>query len=109
PSLVDRRRPRHPSAPPSFPTRRSSDLIALPGGVPRRLTSDTVHEQVPTWSPDGQWIAYVTWSDRGGYVEKVRADARGGGKAQRLDRKSTRLNCSHLGISYAGFCLKKQK
>src|SRR5258705_1432839 len=25
------------------------------------------------------------------------------------DRKSTRLNSSHLGISYAGFCLKKKK
>src|SRR5205814_10324671 len=25
----------------------------------------------------------------------------------RLDRKSTRLNSSHLGISYAVFCLKK--
>src|ERR1035441_1054102 len=25
-----------------------------------------------------------------------------------LDRKSTRLNSSHLGISYAVFCLKKQ-
>src|SRR5437899_10753073 len=33
--------------------------------------------------------------------------------AQRLqaggDRKSTRLNFSHLGISYAVFCLKKKK
>src|ERR1035438_10731337 len=26
-----------------------------------------------------------------------------------LDRKSTRLNSSHLGISYAVFCLKKNK
>src|ERR1035438_9666103 len=26
-----------------------------------------------------------------------------------LDRKSTRLNSSHLGISYAVFCLKKTK
>src|SRR5262245_63044093 len=26
-----------------------------------------------------------------------------------VDRKSTRLNSSHLGISYAVFCLKKQK
>src|SRR5258705_2078128 len=25
-----------------------------------------------------------------------------------IDRKSTRLNSSHLGISYAVFCLKKQ-
>src|SRR5437899_9558859 len=28
---------------------------------------------------------------------------------QRTDRKSTRLNSSHLGISYAVFCLKKKK
>src|SRR5262245_64347582 len=27
---------------------------------------------------------------------------------QRADRKSTRLNSSHLGISYAVFCLKKK-
>src|SRR5205814_9035107 len=32
------------------------------------------------------------------------ADRRGG-----QDRKSTRLNSSHLGISYAVFCLKKKK
>src|SRR5437899_9915930 len=31
-----------------------------------------------------------------------------GWKADR-DRKSTRLNSSHLGISYAVFCLKKKK
>src|SRR5262245_63057759 len=28
---------------------------------------------------------------------------------QLLDRKSTRLNSSHLGISYAVFCLKKKR
>src|SRR5262245_65348281 len=28
---------------------------------------------------------------------------------RRQDRKSTRLNSSHLGISYAVFCLKKKK
>src|SRR5258705_3303193 len=27
---------------------------------------------------------------------------------ERIDRKSTRLNSSHLGISYAVFCLKKK-
>src|SRR5437899_8019454 len=32
-----------------------------------------------------------------------------GRDAKRLDRKSTRLNSSHLGISYAVFCLKKKK
>src|SRR5262245_65017493 len=30
-------------------------------------------------------------------------------KRHRGDRKSTRLNSSHLGISYAVFCLKKKK
>src|SRR3712207_8773679 len=29
--------------------------------------------------------------------------------AQRVDRKSTRLNSSHANISYAVFCLKKKK
>src|SRR5437899_5571719 len=31
------------------------------------------------------------------------------GNVDSEDRKSTRLNSSHLGISYAGFCLKKKK
>src|SRR5256885_3290928 len=31
------------------------------------------------------------------------------GVAEQLDRKSTRLNSSHLVISYAVFCLKKKK
>src|SRR5205814_5611620 len=31
------------------------------------------------------------------------------GNAALVDRKSTRLNSSHLGISYAVFCLKKKK
>src|SRR5437899_6427278 len=31
------------------------------------------------------------------------------GQTGHIDRKSTRLNSSHLGISYAVFCLKKKK
>src|SRR5690242_21361919 len=30
-------------------------------------------------------------------------------RSHRLDRKSTRLNSSHMSISYAVFCLKKKK
>src|SRR5215831_20826410 len=40
------------------------------------------------------------------------ADHGGAGRAgpgAHRDRKSTRLNSSHLGISYAVFCLKKKK
>src|SRR5690606_39622688 len=39
----------------------------------------------------------------------VRPESRGEGYAALLDRKSTRLNSSHVKISYAVFCLKKKK
>src|SRR5262245_63345489 len=38
-----------------------------------------------------------------------RTRGRDGAAASKSDRKSTRLNSSHLGISYAVFCLKKKK
>src|SRR5256885_13086926 len=47
-------------------------------------------------------------------VPRARGDARGaqarraGDRGERRDRKSTRLNSSHLVISYAVFCLKKK-
>src|SRR2546426_7302116 len=40
--------------------------------------------------------------------EHLRAQGREGGRPP-PDRKSTRLNSSHLVISYAVFCLKKKK
>ncbi|OLD85019.1 MAG: hypothetical protein AUG85_14840, partial [Gemmatimonadetes bacterium 13_1_20CM_4_66_11] len=51
-------------------------VMDLPNGPPRRLTNDSMKEQVPAWSPDGQWLAYVTWTDAGGTVNKIRADGR---------------------------------
>src|SRR5438045_8019032 len=53
-----------------------------------------------------------------GACRAIRGRSAGGGQRRRaalraalfcLDRKSTRLNSSHLGISYAVFCLKKKK
>src|SRR5258705_9386557 len=42
-------------------------------------------------------------------VARQRATERDGVKTDgTIDRKSTRLNSSHLGISYAVFCLKKK-
>src|SRR5690349_24006757 len=48
--------------------------------------------------------------------ERARAEQRGGEDHQQrgrgvaeVDRKSTRLNSSHVEISYAVFCLKKKK
>src|SRR5258705_8428476 len=41
---------------------------------------------------------------------KRRPRSKSGAKRyENTDRKSTRLNSSHLGISYAVFCLKKKK
>src|SRR5437899_4299983 len=37
-----------------------------------------------------------------------RRDGQGQEEEEERDRKSTRLNSSHLGISYAVFCLKKK-
>jgi Tol biopolymer transport system component len=56
-------------------------VVDLPNGKPRRLTSDTVHEQHPVWSPDGKNVAYITWGNRGGAIEVVSADGRGKPKA----------------------------
>src|SRR5438045_7407804 len=39
-------------------------------------------------------------------VHRDRQNTGEGADAERQDRKSTRLNSSHLGISYAVFCLK---
>src|SRR5437899_13019944 len=47
-------------------------------------------------------------SARGGGRSRHACDQDRRGNVQR-DRKSTRLNSSHLGISYAVFCLKKKK
>src|SRR5437868_8821135 len=44
-------------------------------------------------SPHGTWLRGRSWFPW----------------ARRADRKSTRLNSSHVSISYAVFCLKKKK
>ncbi|HEX4243649.1 MAG TPA: amidohydrolase family protein [Steroidobacteraceae bacterium] len=44
------------------------------GETPRRLTHRNDHEYLPVWSPDGRWVAYVTWSPEGGEIWKVRSD-----------------------------------
>src|SRR5437899_9969250 len=46
-------------------------------------------------------------ADRAEYTGEASGQDENG--AHEEDRKSTRLNSSHLGISYAVFCLKKKK
>jgi Tol biopolymer transport system component len=53
-------------------------VVPLGGGAPRRLTQgETTHEYQPAWSPDGKWLAYVTWDDEKGYLWKAMADGSG--------------------------------
>jgi Tol biopolymer transport system component len=49
-------------------------VVDLPGGTPRRVTSVDARAFQPTWSPDGRWLAYVTWTPAGGDLWKVPAD-----------------------------------
>src|SRR5437899_4116952 len=59
------------------------------------------HQQLPGWKEGTAFARSFTGRDR-----HVSADAVGiqATSAQFVDRKSTRLNSSHLGISYAVFC-----
>src|SRR4051812_49462085 len=50
------------------------------------------------FAPSQQWLDHVR-------LASVRFNNGGSGS----DRKSTRLNSSHMSISYAVFCLKKKK
>src|SRR5207248_11536886 len=104
--LCDSRRP--PRSPP-FPTRRSSDLVALGSGndtlnvqsiaanavtvLRGNAGNDTFNITAP--STNGMLIVYgdnaANTSFRGAPGDE--------------DRKSTRLNSSHRTISYAVFCL----
>lgn len=54
-------------------------LQDLPNGRPRRLTSTpSAREFEPAWSPDGQWLGFVTWTAAGGgKIWKARADGTG--------------------------------
>jgi len=59
-------------------------MMELPSGKPGRVTKSEAREFQPTWSPDGQWLAYVTWTVEGGHIWKARAD--GSGAPQQLTR-----------------------
>lgn len=58
-------------------------IINLPDGAPKRITNFDFTEAMPTWSPDGNFIAFVTWSDKeGGHIYKV--NTKGKAKPMRL-------------------------
>src|SRR5437868_14435949 len=79
----------------SFPTRRSSDLNA------------------DDWGRSGAETDAALRCYKGGRITSVSAmvfmqDSERADRRDPPDRKSTRLNSSHVSISYAVFCLKKK-
>src|SRR5690606_41882918 len=77
---------------PSFPTRRSSDLgFTQPQGPKPSLVAPPAGAQIASSATSPAPLDF-RWS-----------------LAPGADRKSTRLNSSHVKISYAVFCLKKKK
>lgn len=51
--------------------------MRMPDGAPQRITDATAFEFAPSFSPDGRWLAYVTWdADEGGHVWKVSTSGR---------------------------------
>ena len=51
-------------------------------GEQRALTPPETSAFHPAWSPDGRWLAWVTWSSAGGHIWRARANGRG--QPQRL-------------------------
>src|SRR5437773_2990015 len=80
---------------------------------PSRISTLSLHDALPISGSgndfvmvDGRHTSPGEWSEAD--IRAVCARGTGVG-ADGLDRKSTRLNSSHITISYAVFCLKKKK
>src|SRR5699024_12569140 len=96
-----------PSLPsPSFPTRRSSDLAVHDGTVTSEGTGEISlsEDETATFWVYGRADGEATLSILGSGTGAVTVNGE-----EVLDRKSTRLNSSHVSISYAVCCLKKKR
>src|SRR5690606_42126738 len=92
----------------SFPTRRSSDLIVLIFAYTTRYFAASVgsvengFSKIPSSIDD---VSRIFCENEAKSIFKIYLPIL---KPYLLDRKSTRLNSSHVKISYAVFCLKKK-
>src|SRR5690606_40151190 len=86
----------------SFPTRRSSDLEAGFKGRSKLAGS--------TWQSYYGSYAYRSDSipEQSSQTQELNRTGLDRSASLRLDRKSTRLNSSHVKTSYAVFCLKNK-
>src|SRR5690606_39297055 len=92
------------------------ELLPAEAAAPRRIVSiNACADQLLLALADRQQILALThyardpnmsfYADRAQGLPTIRGDA----EQVLKDRKSTRLNSSHVKISYAVFCLKKKK
>src|SRR5207249_12023853 len=93
----------------SFPTRRSSDLSGkrICAVAQKRSGTRSKAARRAAKKPRSIRISLFnrqTYRKRDSTMPRFTARAKESG-----DRKSTRLNSSHVSISYAVFCLKKKK
>src|SRR5205807_8767396 len=93
----------------SFPTRRSSDLgtgtdehwIAWVAAVATHNATYKYPNQIKYYEIWNEWDAKLFWVGTKQQLVRMEQDARCVVKGPPSDRKSTRLNSSHLVISYA--------
>src|SRR5690554_7515074 len=85
------------------PTRSRPSRCGTTSGTASAAGGSTAYRGRPSWLHVGVDTA-LSWADPDGDHHRQR-----GGYLHGIDRKSTRLNSSHVRISYAVFCLKKKK
>src|ERR1035438_10773306 len=84
--------------------------LSGPDEVPHRARTDSMkhlNNDLDIQAPSIWWNLRFLWQED--CRERDRLAQRRSQESALRDRKSTRLNSSHLGISYAVFCLKKKK
>jgi Tol biopolymer transport system component len=52
-------------------------LADIGSGNPRRALKSEGRQYDPAWSPDGNWLAFISWSNGDGGIWKVRSDGTG--------------------------------
>src|SRR5690606_41790651 len=86
----------------SFPTRRSSDLVGIQPLLTEYSSADYEGHTVTLKTPGSEEKIRFTTMAEDRIIPWSYPDF------SVIDRKSTRLNSSHVKISYAVFCLKKK-
>src|SRR5690606_39515284 len=101
---VDRRCPRKPFAPSEAGAVDSQSTVAIADAAARPSRPDD--HRGNTARPTARAVGASLEQHRPASFRTVR---RTGARGDARDRKSTRLNSSHVKISYAVFCLKKKR